>query len=347
MKVLVAMSGGVDSSVAAALVQRAGHDATGVTLKLWGGRSDTGCCSAADVADARSVAHKLGIDHLVFNFAEEFGAAVVEPYVRAHAEGRTPNPCVECNRSIKFGLLLERAVRLGYDAVATGHHARVVAGGDRGPSLRRGVDGAKDQSYVLAMLTERALARLLLPVGEMTKAEVRRIAAGLGLRTAGKPDSQDVCFIPSRGDGAGRAAFLGERTALHQGEIFDADTGAVIGTVPAVELVTVGQRRGIGAGGSAARRYVLDVDAHGRRVVVGRAAALSTSELALGERTWVHAALGEGAPVLVQWSAHGRPVEGAVTGAGVRLDRPIRRVAPGQTVALYEGDEVVGSGIAA
>ena len=199
MRVLVAMSGGVDSSVAAARLLAEGHDVTGVTLKLWGGESDSGCCSVSDVEDARRVAAQLGIPHYTFNFADDFAAAVVGPYVDAHAAGLTPNPCVECNRSIKFGRLLERAEDLGFDAVATGHHARVVAG-----QLARGRDLAKDQSYVLYMVSEADLGRLRLPVGEMTKAEVRAEAAALGLRTAGKAESMEVCFI-TRG---GRERFL-------------------------------------------------------------------------------------------------------------------------------------------
>src|SRR5207253_1427688 len=197
-RVLVAMSGGVDSSVAAALLREDGFDVTGVTLKLWGGESDSGCCSVADVEDARRVAAQLGIPHYTFNFADDFTAAVVEPYVEAHAAGLTPNPCVECNRSIKFGRLLERAGDTGFDAVATGHHARVVAS-PAGPGLARGRDRGKDQSYVLYMLRRAELARLLLPVGEMTKTQVRAEAAALGLRTADKPESMEVCFITRGG----------------------------------------------------------------------------------------------------------------------------------------------------
>ena len=215
---LVALSGGVDSSVAAALLVEQGHDVVGATMKLWGGPSDTGCCSVADVDDARRVAQQLGIAHYVFNFGDDFDAGVVAPYVEAHAAGRTPNPCIECNRSIKFDRLLRRADALGFDAVATGHHARVDHDGRRW-RLRRGADRGKDQSYVLYVLGQAQLARVLLPVGHLTKAEVRDRAAELGLRTAAKPDSQDVCFIPST---AGRAAFLGERLGLTPGRVVDA-----------------------------------------------------------------------------------------------------------------------------
>ena len=213
MRVLVAMSGGVDSSVAAALLVEQGHDVVGATLKLWGGASDSGCCSVADVEDARRVAQQLGIDHHVFNLTEEFDHHVVSPYVAEHARGRTPNPCIECNRSLKFDRLLGRAERLGFDRLATGHHARVT-GGDEVLRLRRGADPLKDQSYVLSMLGQDALARVLFPVGEMTKEEVREQAHRLGLRTAAKPDSQDVCFI---GSAEGRQGFLSGRLELHRG----------------------------------------------------------------------------------------------------------------------------------
>ncbi|MDP9020224.1 MAG: asparagine synthase-related protein, partial [Actinomycetota bacterium] len=239
MNVLVAMSGGVDSSVAAALLLEAGHDVTGCTMKLWGGASDTGCCSVADVDDARRVTQQLGVDHFVFSFADDFEAAVVSPYVADHAAGRTPNPCVECNRSLKFDHLLRRAHALGFDALATGHHARVDHDGTAW-RLRRGRDAAKDQSYVLHMLCQAQLARTLLPVGHLTKAQVRRRATALRLRTAGKPDSQDVCFVTAA---AGRRSFLGERLDLTPGRVVDR-TGAEVGRVPAVQLVTIGQRRG-------------------------------------------------------------------------------------------------------
>ncbi len=207
MRVLVAMSGGVDSSVAAALIaERYGPEqVVGATLKLWGGPSDSGCCSVADVEDARRVADQLGLVHHVFNFTGDFEEHVVGPYLRGHLEGRTPNPCIECNRHLKFDRLLDRARVLGFDAVATGHHARRTTGAGGTHLLRRGADPAKDQSYVLAMLGQVQLARCLFPVGDLTKAQVRAEARRLGLRTAAKPDSQDVCFI--RGTRAGRASW--------------------------------------------------------------------------------------------------------------------------------------------
>src|SRR5580693_1804750 len=208
MRILVAMSGGVDSSVAAALLVEAGEEVVGATMKLWGGPSDTGCCSVADVEDARRVAQQLGIAHHVFNFSDEFGRHVVDPYVSEHAAGRTPNPCVECNRHLKFDRLLERAVALGFDAVATGHHARRATTADGRFRLRRGADPLKDQSYVLSMLGQDQLARCSFPVGELQKSDVRAAATRLGLRTALKPDSQDVCFIRSN---EGREGFLGAR----------------------------------------------------------------------------------------------------------------------------------------
>jgi tRNA-specific 2-thiouridylase len=207
VKVLVALSGGVDSSVAAAELLRDGHEVVGITMRLWGGDSDTGCCSIADVDDARRVAQQLGIDHLVFNFTEDFDTHVVKPYVAAHRDGLTPNPCIECNRHLKFHRLSERADLLGFDAVATGHHARLVQR-EGVYYVARGEDAAKDQSYVVHMLPQRELARTLFPIGGMTKAEVRERATALGLRTAAKPDSQDVCFITRAG---GRETFLGAR----------------------------------------------------------------------------------------------------------------------------------------
>jgi tRNA-specific 2-thiouridylase len=355
MRVLVAMSGGVDSSVAAALLVEHGHDVVGATLKLWGGPSDSGCCSVADVDDARRVAQQLGIEHHVFNLTEEFDRHVVAPYVGEHVRGRTPNPCIECNRSMKFDRLLGRSERLGFDRLATGHHARVTDGGDGMVwSLRRGADADKDQSYVLSMLGQDALSRVLFPVGDMTKDEVRAHARRLGLRTAAKPDSQDVCFIR---DAEGRQGFLSRRMELHSAEVVDS-AGRPAGSVEAVELVTVGQRRGMGHGSDGTRRYVTHVDVAARRVTVGSAADARCSSVVLAapSLTWVDRPLHAGARAVAQVSAHGRPVPCTLDDHGVdgdlvvRFDAPQRPVAPGQTVALYDArdpDAVVGAGVAA
>jgi tRNA-specific 2-thiouridylase len=351
---MVAMSGGVDSSVAAALLAEQGHEVVGVTLKLWGGASDSGCCSVADVEDARRVSEQLGLDHHTFDLVSEFEEAVVGPYVDAHAAGRTPNPCVECNRHIKFGKLLSRARRLGFDYLATGHHARVDSGlgAGSGPAsgdgfrLRRGIDSAKDQSYVLSMLTQSELSRLVLPVGELTKGEVRDRAADLGLRTASKPDSQDVCFIHSEN---GRHRFLAGRMELHPGVVTDGQ-GNRLGHVPAVEMVTIGQRKGLGVGGVAERSYAVEVDVPGRRVVVGPAASLLSDRVDLGAPTWVADPLSVGARALVQTSAHGKVFGAEYAGDFLVTDAPQRPVAPGQTVAFYDPaqpDTVIGSALAA
>jgi tRNA-specific 2-thiouridylase len=339
VRVLVALSGGVDSSVAAAMLLDEGHEVVGVTMKLWGGAQDSGCCSVADVEDARRVAQQLGIAHHVFNFTEDFEAHVVAPYVSAHARGRTPNPCIECNRHVKFDRLLARAEHLGFDMVATGHHARISADG----LLRRAADAGKDQSYVLYRLTREVLARLRFPVGTLTKTEVRRRAAALGLRTAAKPDSQDTCFITS---GGGREAFLRTRIPLHPARVVGR-SGAPLGDVDAVELVTLGQRRGLGGGGGQ-RRYAVAVDVPGATVTVGRLADLLTRSVALDDVTWVGAAPPRATPVTAQASAHGRalPASWDAAASAVRFDAPQRRPAPGQAVVLYDGDVVLGGGAA-
>ncbi|HRE01689.1 MAG TPA: tRNA 2-thiouridine(34) synthase MnmA [Ilumatobacteraceae bacterium] len=339
MKVMVAMSGGVDSSVAAALLVEAGHEVVGVTMRLWGGESDTGCCSVSDVDDARRVAQQLGIDHLVFNFTDDFDHHVVQPYVHAHAVGVTPNPCIECNRHVKFRRLSERAELLGFDAVATGHHARIGQSG-AGRELERGADRAKDQSYVVHMISRDELDRTLFPVGSMTKTDVRAHAERLGLRTAAKPDSQDVCFITSTG---GRTAFLGARIPFRPGLVVDTE-GSQVGTVPAVEMVTLGQRRGIGLPGGGPKQYVVGVDVATATVTVGPERDLFVGGESVGEMTWLHdPASVAGCEVLVQCSAHGTPQPATVeltdaAGASIRLtwNDPQRRIAPGQSIVLYD-----------
>ncbi len=351
MKVMIAMSGGVDSSVAAALLVEQGHDVVGVTMRLWGGESDTGCCSVSDVDDARRVAQQLGIDHLVFNFSEDFNTHVVDPYVAAHTAGITPNPCIECNRHVKFARLSERASLLGFDAVATGHHARVTET-SAGLQLERGADRAKDQSYVVHMIDADELARTMFPVGSMNKTDVRAHAARLGLRTATKPDSQDVCFITSTG---GRTAFLGKRIPFRSATVVDA-AGATVGTVPSVEMVTLGQRRGIGLPGGGPKRFVVDIDVPNAVITVGDEADLLTVGHVVRSMTWVHdasAALVHDS-VLVQCSAHGSPQPATVVidaegSAHVRWLAPQRRIAAGQSIVLYDPTDrfVLGGGIAA
>lgn len=352
MKVLVAMSGGVDSSVAAAELLREGHDVVGVTMRLWGGESDTGCCSVSDVDDARRVAQQLGIDHLVFNFSEEFNDRVVAPYVAAHVAGTTPNPCIECNRHLKFDRLVERAEMLGFDAVATGHHARIEADEHGVRRVRRGLDAAKDQSYVVHMLDEASLRVVMMPVGGMTKDHVRDRARELGLRTAGKPDSQDVCFITDTG---GREAFLGERIAFRRATVVDED-GVQLGEVDAVELVTIGQRRGLSLPGGAPKQYVAAVDVDARVVTVAAPHRLLDDSLIVDSVRWIgdppdpHAGW-----VRVQSSAHGRTAPARIEspdGDGivrVHWETPQRRIAAGQSVVFYDmSDEfVLGGGIAA
>jgi tRNA-specific 2-thiouridylase len=346
MRVLVAMSGGVDSSVAAARCLAGGHETVGVTMKLWGGPSDTGCCSVADVDDARRVADRLDIDHHVFNFGDDFAERVVGPYVADHRSGRTPNPCIECNRHLKFDRLLDRATALGFDAVATGHHARVVDRRDGARGLARGVDRAKDQSYVLSMLDQHHLARILFPIGGMTKAGVRAHARRLGLRTADKPDSQDVCFITST---EGRAGFLGERLDVTPADVVDAE-GRAVGRVDAVELVTIGQRRGLGLAGGAPPRYVTDIGEAGgrRRVTVGSRTDLLTGTTPVEAVTWVDGPAS--GPLLGQTSAHGEAAPGLLEAGTLAWTQPRPRVAPGQTVAFYDPADpelVLGAAVAA
>ncbi len=336
------MSGGVDSSVAAAMLAEQGHEVVGVTLKLWGGESDTGCCSVSDVEDARRVADLLGLQHHVFNFGDAFDSRVVAPYVDDHAVGLTPNPCIECNRHIKFDKLMVRAEALGFDVVATGHHARLEATGD-GFRVRRGVDGAKDQSYVLYMLGQQQMARMLLPIGHLTKAEVRERAADLGLRNSAKPDSQDVCFIANRA--GGRQGFLSRRLGESPATVVDAD-GTELSTVEAVQAVTIGQRRGLNLGGTDEPRYVTDVDIAAGRVTVGRREDLYAPTQNVIDIQWTDGEVD--VPLDIQVSAHGIPVVGVVDQSGrVVWAEPQRRVAPGQAVVFYQGDLVVGGAVAA
>ena len=334
------MSGGVDSSVATGLLIEQGHEVVGATLKLWGGVSDSGCCSVADVDDARRVAQVLGIDHHVFNYTEEFERHVVQPFIDGHAAGQSPNPCIECNRHIKFDLLFERAERLGFDAVATGHHAQVMER-DGLHYLVRGADDQKDQSYVLGYLTEDQLAKLVLPIGHMNKSEVRVHAERLGLRTWNKPDSQDVCFIEAS---AGREVFLRSRIKVTPAKIVDKNTGDVIGETSAAELMTIGQRRGVLPGRDGLKRYVSRVDLANQTVEVGQLEDVLITSIALDDQslTFSHEPLADGAEVFAQWSAHGIPKKVTfhhTPSWHITLSEPARPVAVGQTVVLYNLEE--------
>ncbi|WP_214402105.1 tRNA 2-thiouridine(34) synthase MnmA [Pseudonocardia lacus] len=351
MRVLAAMSGGVDSAVAAGRAVDAGHDVVGVHLAL----SETpdalrsgsrGCCSREDAADARRAADVLDIPFYVWDFAARFTEDVVDDFVAAYAEGRTPNPCLRCNEKIKFSALLDRALALGFDAVCTGHYARNVSG-----VLRRAVDADKDQSYVLAVLTRHQLAHAMFPIGDTTKPRVRAEAAERGLRVADKPDSHDICFIPS-GD---TRAFLGARLGTRPGAVVDAETGAELARHDGVHGFTVGQRKGLGIdapAGDGRPRYVLGIEPVSGTVRVGPAAALDVRTVEAERPVWAAgAAPGERFDCVAQVRAHGglAAATAVVTDAGVvvELDEPLRAVAPGQAVALYrpdaDGDVVLGS----
>ena len=344
MKALVAMSGGVDSAVAAALLVDAGHEVTGVHLKLADVPIEQqvpghGCCTLDDAQDARRTAQVLGIPFYVWDMSELFARTVVDPFAAAYASGRTPNPCVECNRSVKYAALLDRALRLGFDALATGHHARVIEHNGR-RRLLRGADVQKDQSYVLYVATQEQLARSLFPVGALTKAEVREEAARRGLRVASKPDSYDVCFIPD-GD---TASYLARRLPVLPGAVVGTD-GARLGSHDGTWRFTVGQRRGLGLH-SHERRYVADLDAAGGTVVVGPRTALRSDWVELRDLNWT-AGVAPAGEVLAQVRAHGATTPATIEGDRVRFAVPVEALAPGQSCVLYapDDDECLGGGV--
>ena len=346
MKVLVAMSGGVDSSVAAARAVEAGHEVVGVHLALSRHRAtlregSRGCCTVEDAMDARRVADRLGIPFYVWDFSERFAQTVVRDFIDEYAAGRTPNPCLRCNEEIKFAALLDRALALGFDAVATGHYADVVAGPD-GLELHRAAAGPKDQSYVLGVLTPQQLAHAYFPLGAAaSKDDVRAEAAARGFLTATKPDSHDICFIPD-GDTRG---YLAERIDLGAGEIVDAD-GTVLGEHDGALAFTVGQRKGLDLRVPAADgrpRFVLEVRPANGQVVVGPREALAVGGIS-GARWSALGPLTDATEVQVR--AHAQPVgcRVRIEGAEVVIDliEPIEGVAPGQSAVLYAGTRVLG-----
>jgi tRNA-specific 2-thiouridylase len=346
MRIVVAMSGGVDSSAAAALLVSQGHEVVGVSMRVHDasdrarGRS---CCAPDDLEDARAAARALGIPFYVASAEAHFERTVVAPFVDAYLAGLTPNPCIACNTEVKFDWLLRRARALGA-RLATGHYARKDRRGGRWVLLA-GADPAKDQSYFLHGLGQAALADVLFPVGHLPKARVREIAAAAGLPTAAKPESQEICFVTD-GD-AGRYVELRRPGAARPGDVVTT-AGEVVGRHPGVHRYTVGQRRGLGAA-SGRPRFVVGLDPEGARVIVGDAREASRDRFSVEEVSWVAGGAPEGPRrlrVRVRHRHEGAPgaVRAVGGGAEVRLDDPVRGVAPGQAAVFYDGDEVVGGG---
>lgn len=351
MRVVVAMSGGVDSSVAAALLAEAGHDVIGLSMQLYDQRDPTqsygSCCSLDDLYDARRVAAAIGFPHYIVNFQDRFEQTVVSNFVAEYAAGRTPIPCVHCNADLKFAALVSRASAFGAAAVATGHYARVGYDEDRRQYwLHRGLDPGKDQSYFLFSLTQDQLAHALFPVGHLTKTDVRAQAARLGLAVADKPDSHEICFVPD-GDAA---SFVGRRLEAgpEPGAIVDS-AGRTLGRHDGVHRFTVGQRRGLGVS-AGTPLYVIRLDPKAAEVVVGPRDELAQSTFTATGVNWISGITPEG---LVRATARVRhrhpdaPATITVTGSEtvhVRFDEPQLAVTPGQSAVFYRGDDVLGGG---
>ena len=348
-RVVVAMSGGVDSSVAALLLHRQGYDVIGVTMKLYDiDEADLpeyyrGCCTIDDVEDARAVCRILGVPHYVLNVQREFRSFVIDYFQREYEIGRTPHPCIACNDKIKFSFLAQRARMLNASHVATGHYARIEPDGSGGWALRRGVDADKDQSYVLFGMRQDQLAATLMPVGQYPKSDIRQLAADAGFPNADKPDSQDICFIPT-GD---YREFLRQRTDERPGEIVD-DAGHVLGQHDGIQYFTVGQRRGLGLSGGPPR-FVIRLEPDTRRVVVGSEDNLYRDTLNADPVSWVSgSAPAPGTPVKVKIRYKFVEAPATVTavdgGVLVRFDEPQRAITPGQAAVFYQGDTVLGGG---
>ena len=351
-RVVVAMSGGVDSSVAALLLHRQGYDVIGVTMKLYDiDQADLpeyyrGCCTLDDVEDARAVCRILGVPHYVLNVQREFRAFVIDYFRREYENGRTPHPCIACNDKIKFSFLAQRARMLQASYVATGHYARIEPDGPDRWALRRGADADKDQSYVLFGMRQEQLAATLMPVGHYPKSEIRRLAEEAGFPNADKPDSQDICFIPT-GD---YREFLRERTDERPGDIVDAD-GNVLGQHEGIQYFTVGQRRGLGLSGGPPR-FVIRLEPDTRQVIVGSETDLYKDTLYADPVSWVSGVPPYG-PVDVTVKIRYKFAEAAATvtaagdGALVRFREPQRSITPGQAAVFYQGDTVLGGGVIA
>jgi len=350
MRVVAAMSGGVDSAVAASRMLEAGHEVVGVHLALSQNaatlrESARGCCTIEDAGDARRVADMLGIPFYVWDMAARFRSDVVDDFVAEYAAGRTPNPCLRCNEKIKFAALLDKALALGFDAVATGHYAQIVENPSGARELHRAVDMAKDQSYVLGVLDEDQLARSFFPLGDTAKPEVREEAKAHGFYVAAKPDSHDICFIP---DGDTRK-WLTDRLGEQPGDIVEVD-GTKVGEHAGAYAFTVGQRRGLHLGQPAAGgepRYVVEVQPETNTVVVGTGELLGVDAIIGDHARWCGPAPEGVVSVGAQVRAHGEEIPATAWADGeqveVRLERRIRGVAPGQSVVLYDGTRVVGS----
>lgn len=348
-RVLVGMSGGVDSSVTAYLLKRDGWDVLGVTMKVWPqdciSRAEDKCCGPSAIADARGVAHALGIPHYVVDEADEFEKLVIDYFSSEYRAGRTPNPCVMCNEKLKFGNLWTKARALGADYIATGHYA-IIEHHDAHAVLRKGLDGRKDQSYFLFSLRQPQLQRALTPLGGITKPEIRAIARKIGLKVADKVDSQEICFVPGNDYKAFLRSHLGE-AEFHRGGIYDTD-GNFLGEHEGIEMFTIGQRKGL-PGGSPYPLYVIDIDAEHSRVIVGPESELVRGEFEIDNTNWlVEPPTGPfevnvkiryahpGADAVVEPSENGR--------YRVRLVEPQRAITPGQAAVLYVDDRVVGGG---
>jgi len=349
-RVAVAMSGGVDSSLAAALLSAEGYQVIGVTQQIWpsdeevyGGERPSGCCGLEAIESAKRVAHKLGIPHYVMNFRDIFAEKVIADFCREYSRGSTPNPCIACNQHIRFGLLLDKVLQMGADSLATGHYARI----ERSPNgyrLLKATDQGKDQSYFLYTLGQNELQHLLFPIGSFYKTEVRRLAAELGLPSAARKESQDICFIPDND----YRSFIARHISLKSGDIVNIE-GTVLGKHEGLARYTVGQRQGLGLA-SNKRLYVLKLDAPGNRLVVGTKDQLLNNKLLAGKLSWVS---GEAPkePINITAKIRYKAAEAAAMLslrdgiAEVQFPQPQRAIAPGQSIVFYQDEAVLGGGI--